>query len=130
MKKRDLLIMLKSKKCTDCGLEYPWYCMDFDHVGEKKECISKINKSMVLEEIKKCELVCSNCHRKRTYSKKQYSAIGSGRPAHTYDYDFLLGLFNLGATTREAANRYQRTSGKISHTQVARIFKKFMNKDN
>lgn len=61
----------KSKPCADCGKSYPPYVMDFDHVrGEKHDCVGhlKVNEpSKLLEEISKCDVVCSNCHRERTY---------------------------------------------------------------
>jgi hypothetical protein len=61
--------------CADCGERYPWYVMDFDHVrGDKVSDISKmvatsVAKSKLEEEIAKCELVCSNCHRVRTFTR-------------------------------------------------------------
>lgn len=61
--------------CADCGENYPYWVMDFDHVrGEKKFNIGSYKAvvaslSMVKEEIKKCDLVCSNCHRNRTHSR-------------------------------------------------------------
>ena len=68
---------LKSKPCMDCGKKYPPYVMDFDHrEGEKKRgCISKLSlasslsKKNLMEEINKCDLVCSNCHRIRTHER-------------------------------------------------------------
>lgn len=62
----------KKNPCTDCRQTYPVECMDFDHVrGEKRFGIGTAKgacKSVqaVLEEMAKCELVCSNCHRIRT----------------------------------------------------------------
>ena len=49
--------------------------MDFDHVrGEKVANVSSIwsRKSWeaVLEEVAKCEVVCANCHRLRTWSRR------------------------------------------------------------
>lgn len=66
---------VKSNGCLDCPEKEPC-CLDFDHVrGEKRENISiMINSGFSLQSIKdeidKCELRCSNCHRKRT-SKDQ-----------------------------------------------------------
>jgi len=44
--------------------------MDFDHIGSKRLEISGLlyvsGTETLLEEIKKCEVVCSNCHRVRT----------------------------------------------------------------
>lgn len=68
----------KSKPCADCGLEYPYYVMDLDHVrGSKSFTISTLvtRSSVTLQrleaEIAKCEVVCSNCHRIRTYARQQ-----------------------------------------------------------
>lgn len=67
---------LKSGPCTDCKMTYPPYVMDFDHVkGEKVFNISKVKSisvTQLLTELEKCELVCSNCHRKRTFSRKDF----------------------------------------------------------
>lgn len=72
-----ILNIAKDKPCMDCGTKYPPYVMDFDHVrGEKKFNIATVKSrrfsvKKVLEEIDKCDLVCSNCHRLRTWSRKQ-----------------------------------------------------------
>ena len=56
---------LKEKSpCMDCGINYPYYVMDFDHVRGKKhknvmELIPTLSKKKIDEEIAKCELVCS-----------------------------------------------------------------------
>lgn len=61
---------LKTGPCKDCGQCFPPVCMDFDHVMEdKKFVLSKgwrFPKELVEAELKKCELVCANCHRIRT----------------------------------------------------------------
>lgn len=61
----------EASPCADCGVSYPYYVMDFDHVGEKVTEINKIIYSSSIaaltKEIEQCELVCSNCHRERTY---------------------------------------------------------------
>lgn len=67
----------ESHPCTDCGLSFPFYCMDFDHVrGDKHKNISQLveqNASIATidAEIAKCELVCAICHRIRTYERGQ-----------------------------------------------------------
>jgi len=66
---------LKEKTpCMDCGIKYPYYVMDFDHVRGRKnanvmELISTLSKKRIDQEIAKCEIVCSNCHRYRTHSR-------------------------------------------------------------
>jgi lysyl-tRNA synthetase class I len=49
--------------------------MDFDHVRGRKqanvaELINTLSKKRLDEEIAKCEIVCSNCHRVRTHMRK------------------------------------------------------------
>ena len=70
---------LKSAPCSDCKQTFDPVCMDFDHLPEfkKKYDIARMTAKglsiqRIGEEIKKCELVCSNCHRLRT--KKRWLA--------------------------------------------------------
>ena len=60
--------------CMDCKENYPYYVMDFDHVRGRKqknvmELIPTLSKKKIDEEIAKCEIVCSNCHRVRTHQR-------------------------------------------------------------
>ena len=57
--------------CIDCGYNKHHSALEFDHVkGEKKLNISLAKSiTQAKEEIKKCEVVCSNCHRVRTYNR-------------------------------------------------------------
>lgn len=63
----------------DCKVSYPFYVMQFDHCrGEKSFNLNYgavVNKGLVsLEaEIKKCDLVCGNCHAIRTWDRMQAS---------------------------------------------------------
>jgi hypothetical protein len=67
----------KNKPCADCGKKFPYYVLDFDHVKGKKSfnISSAVNMGVslerLLEEIKKTEIVCSNCHRERTFNPKK-----------------------------------------------------------
>lgn len=64
---------LKGKPCADCGGVFPPYVMDFDHLDATTKLFSVSNmryrggRKRLLEEIAKCDLVCANCHRVRTY---------------------------------------------------------------
>ena len=63
---------LKAAPCTDCGVCYPPYVMDFDHLRDKRRLISRlrgVSTKLLLSEVAKCELVCSNCHRIRTFKR-------------------------------------------------------------
>lgn len=61
--------------CMDCDVSYPPYVMDFDHrpgVDKKFNISDYRNVSSVkalLDEIEKCDLVCANCHRIRTFTR-------------------------------------------------------------
>lgn len=78
----DKLAWVRAEKnvpCTDCGSEYPDYCMDFDHVPGRGPKLYEVNyhtakrKDVSLEALKtervKCDLVCAICHRKRTHQR-------------------------------------------------------------
>src|SRR5436305_10116394 len=75
MKRRELVRQIKTRACADCGIQYPFYVMDFDHrEGEIKEYelnrIDRMTTRALLREIEKCDVVCSNCHRVRTYKRR------------------------------------------------------------
>jgi len=70
----EFMRSLKTEPCTDCGVTYPPYVMDFDHVrGDKLFTIGMStqtkSKQQILDEAAKCDVVCANCHRKRTYER-------------------------------------------------------------
>lgn len=72
---RKLIEKAKAVPCADCGIEYPSCVMDFDHQKDKEFLLSvAANKNMaikrVLDEIAKCEVVCANCHRIRTFKNR------------------------------------------------------------
>ena len=65
---------LKAAPCGDCGMSFPPEAMDFDHIGTDKtmnvSAMWSYSREKVLEDMSKCELVCANCHRVRTMSRK------------------------------------------------------------
>lgn len=75
IQKREYIRQVKNVPCMDCGKKYPYYVMEFDH--RKGELKFKDVASMVVEgfdrikiEIAKCDVVCANCHRVRTFQRK------------------------------------------------------------
>jgi hypothetical protein len=80
---REWIAPLKANPCRDCGKTLPPEAMDFDHVeGEKVEGIAQMwshSRERVLEEIAKCELVCANCHKERTW-RRIHGAPEDSRP--------------------------------------------------
>lgn len=73
IKTRQFIWELKRKPCKDCGNSFHPCAMDFDHIqGTKLKNIASMrsfSNKKILEEISKCELVCSNCHRLRTFNR-------------------------------------------------------------
>lgn len=64
---------LLSHPCTDCGESDP-VVLEFDHLRDKEVSISKLVRDRAKperldREIAKCEVVCANCHRRRTYMR-------------------------------------------------------------
>lgn len=59
--------------CADCRGRFPHYVLDFDHVGDDAKVadvatlIRDGNRRAIASEIDKCEVVCANCHRVRTW---------------------------------------------------------------
>ncbi len=59
--------------------------MDFDHLGAKTKSVAMMvaqsyKLELILEEIKKCEVVCACCHRIRTERRKQNFAPSFSHP--------------------------------------------------
>lgn len=81
---RNLVINAKNKPCVDCKQSYPYYVMDLDHIKGTKKFLLSIAASnhrslkSVIEEIAKCEAVCANCHRIRTFKNiPEHSVLAS-----------------------------------------------------
>lgn len=75
-----ILEKLKDRPCADCGERFPTYVMDFDHIrGKKVISISRLrglcSPALLLSEVKKCEVVCANCHRLRTHKNLRHLTI-------------------------------------------------------
>ena len=75
--RRGITDEAKNIPCKDCGVKYPPYVMDFDHVqGMKVADISDMIQKHIpiptlVDEISKCEVVCANCHRERTHYRQE-----------------------------------------------------------
>ena len=63
--------ILHEASCADCG-EEDMVVFEFDHVrGDKVESVARMisqgaGVGKIQREIEKCEVVCANCHRRRT----------------------------------------------------------------
>src|SRR5690348_3569703 len=72
----ELMLAAKSRPCADCNVRYRPYQMDFDHVrGSKRGCLARMTTQSldaIRAEIAKCDVVCSNCHRHRTWIRRLF----------------------------------------------------------
>ena len=78
---RELLRELREKACADCGQHFPHYVMQFDHRDPATkhyvvtQMVGRAGKDRILAEAAKCDIVCSNCHRMRTYVRRQATRL-------------------------------------------------------
>ena len=60
--------------CTDCGERDP-AVLEFDHLRGKEfdiaQALAYRGWASILAEIEKCEVVCANCHRRRTAMRRR-----------------------------------------------------------
>lgn len=74
--RKEEAIKIKGGKCEDCGGIFHQCQYDFHHLNpdEKEYNLGNILKrkdfNKVIEELNKCVLLCSNCHRMRHYMEK------------------------------------------------------------
>lgn len=100
-KKARLRALVQARKqvpCADCGVAYPFYVMDFDHVsGDKVMMISDLvirgATLKLLRELEKCEVVCANCHRIRTWTRLQ-EVVPTNAQQSRSEPDSQLSLFD------------------------------------
>lgn len=61
--------------CTDCGQVFPVFVMHWDHLpgyeklGSISAMVGSRARTITIAELKKCELVCANCHVLRTIGR-------------------------------------------------------------
>lgn len=76
-KRRAEIIKMKGSKCLDCRIGYSDYMYDLHHKDPSTKKFTLTGKNLtrkwddVLAEVKKCILLCPNCHRKRHYKMSQ-----------------------------------------------------------
>jgi 5-methylcytosine-specific restriction endonuclease McrA len=68
--RRYVFALLTRSRCKDCGLEDP-LVLEFDHIGPKSANVADLvlqgyGTGRIAAEIERCEIVCVNCHRRRT----------------------------------------------------------------
>jgi hypothetical protein len=72
----EMVDELRDTPCMDCGARFPPYVMQLDHrdLTTKTQLVSKMigraGTARILDEVAKCYIVCTNCHRIRTYERR------------------------------------------------------------
>lgn len=77
---RLFIAQTKAQPCADCRQVFPQCVMEFDHVPDR--CLGTkrfrvvpstawASEQAVKEEVAKCDIVCANCHRLRTYMRRK-----------------------------------------------------------
>jgi hypothetical protein len=67
---------LRDRPCVDCGGGFPTCAMDFDHrdPSTKRAAVTRMigraGIARILDEAAKCDIVCANCHRLRTFERR------------------------------------------------------------
>jgi hypothetical protein len=74
-KKVEMVNAIKAEQgCADCGESDP-VVLEFDHVQTGKtanvaKLVYSASVQRILDEIRLCEVVCANCHRRRTANRR------------------------------------------------------------
>lgn len=71
-RRNEFLWGIKHNPCTDCGRIYPAPAMDFDHINSRSHynVAASLGAKRLIKEVAKCQLVCANCHRIRTWKRQ------------------------------------------------------------
>jgi hypothetical protein len=90
---RDYVDRIKLERgCTDCGYNKHPAALEFDHLPgfEKTATIAAMivfgDLKKIQSEIDKCEIVCANCHRIRSASRREQGLVKMGRPRLKSDF--------------------------------------------
>jgi hypothetical protein len=73
----ELHLYKEKNGCADCRNRFPHYVLEFDHKPEyqKIDVVYRVLRNYGAEaawlEVKKCDVVCANCHKIRTYQREK-----------------------------------------------------------
>jgi len=82
--RKKILEIKKRSCCAICGENHP-SCLEFHHVDNKKceisNMLAKYTEEEIMEEISKCIIVCTNCHRKIHWEERYENKRANTRVA-------------------------------------------------
>lgn len=82
LRQRQMLDRIRDVPCMDCGRRFPPYVMEFDHrdpalkTSEVMRMPGRAGDLRILAEVGKCDIVCTNCHRDRTFRRRLAANAG------------------------------------------------------
>lgn len=82
---KQKIVDYKGNKCLDCSLSFPAFIYDFHHRDPAQKDIEVgrlFGKSwtVIQQELDKCDLLCSHCHRTRHFNSDNLSHLGISTP--------------------------------------------------
>jgi hypothetical protein len=76
-----MLDRCRAQACADCRRAFPPCAMDFDHrdPATKRAAVTRMigraGTQRILDEVAKCDIVCANCHRLRTFRRRSVVTV-------------------------------------------------------
>ena len=123
--RRRLIIGLKAVPCADCLGVFHYCQLDFDHVrGVKLGSVSQMkSRQAILDEAAKCEVVCANCHRKRT-QRSATPRVQPSDPCWMKKREGSLQSSFAAASKRDTPvfRRWHALVGTMTDVELAKLF--------
>lgn len=129
LKRKMELIMARGSKCEKCGYDKNISALEFHHIDpSKKEFpldirhLSNTSMEKIIEESKKCILVCANCHREIHYEELDKERINETLDKFRNEIgdlleDYKLSLYKMGRCGGSfcpvCGKNFKRVTGKI-----------------
>ncbi len=131
---KNLVRAAKRGPCMDCGGVFPPEAMDFDHRDPSSKIMavgdllnSTTQWGRVESEIKKCDLVCANCHRLRTaplktkyYGQRMLIVKAKSRPCGNCGRHFATVAMDLAHVSREG-KKFDVSKAVYDHLESSEI---------
>ena len=131
--KNILFESIKSFECNICGYNKTKYALDFHHIHEENKkfsiCELLVNNKVknieelelyILNEINKCQILCSNCHQDLHFDKEKFEKYKNEIKNWDYkelqpaiDKDLVIKMYNDGMKQTEIAKKLKCAKSTI-----------------